>query len=36
VPEEERALTLAAEVNGISVLGLPGTTAFDGAIAVAA
>ena len=36
VVEEERALALAAEANGISVLGPPGTIAFDGAAAVAA
>jgi quercetin dioxygenase-like cupin family protein len=36
VSEEERALTLAAEANGISVLGPPGTIASDGAIAAAA
>ena len=36
LPEEERAMTLAAEVNGISVLGPPGTPAVSAAAAVAA
>jgi quercetin dioxygenase-like cupin family protein len=36
VPDEERALALAAQVNGISVLGPPGTPAVSAAAAVAA
>jgi quercetin dioxygenase-like cupin family protein len=36
VVEEERALALAAEANGISVLGPPGTVALPAAAAVAA
>jgi quercetin dioxygenase-like cupin family protein len=36
MPEEERGLALAAGVNGISVLGPPGTPAVSAAAAIAA